>query len=158
MYVFHTLTLAYLNGRERDAETYKSKNVRALVDVAESGGWTFLKSVQGIECFCKRTEVCTHLSIGLWYGIDLAQDNPYILVKGEGIVEVPIEQIIAFIAEPNNLYITDPMLLNVSVVEEIDQHLKVLHFKAKMPPMVTNRDFVFQEWGKWLSVVQHLLW
>jgi len=117
---------------ERDTKSF-SKVVQHLVDISLSDGWTPIKTVHGVDCSYKKTE-----------------DSPYVLVKGEGTIDARIEKILEFLSVPDNMYILDPMLTDVRIVEKVDSASHVFQFKAKMPPMVTNRDFVFQSWdGMW---------
>lgn len=117
----------------KDAEEFKKTVVPKFIETVDGDGWVHIKDVDDIKCSFKRSD-----------------ESPFVLVKGDGIVNASLDAVLEFCSDPNNLYITDPMLIEVDIIEELEKDFKIVHFMAKMPPAVSNRDFVWQEFdGMW---------
>jgi len=113
----------------RDLEQFKKETIPVIISNTEADGWTHIKTVEDVECSYKKSE-----------------DSPFILVKGEGIVDCPVDELVAWFEDHHNFKISDPMIQECIRLEEIQPGFLLCHAKAKMPPMISNRDFVWQEY------------
>jgi hypothetical protein len=62
-------------------------------------------------------------------------------VKGTGIIDYPMEEILEFLSieEYKNTY--DKIYKQGKLIERVSSTIDVQYFEIKSPPMVSNRDF-----------------
>eukprot|EP01118_Nematostelium_gracile_P012018 TRINITY_DN4334_c0_g1_i1.p1 TRINITY_DN4334_c0_g1~~TRINITY_DN4334_c0_g1_i1.p1 ORF type:complete len:521 (+),score=118.68 TRINITY_DN4334_c0_g1_i1:88-1563(+) len=101
----------------------------AKVDLLSSttNGWIPVKKTEEIEIFKKDME-----------------DTAIQCLKGEAIFNFTPKRIANFIKNYENLRLWDPLIQEVTVVEDIDNHSQILHLKygAKVCFLTQKRDFV----------------
>jgi len=112
---------------ERDLEKFKQETIPPLIEIADSDGWSHIKTVEEVECSYKKME-----------------GSPLVLVRGQGIIDSPMDEFLTWLGDPHCFSVTDPMVLEWKIVETLAPAHTILHTTAKMPPMITNRDFVWQ--------------
>jgi len=86
------------------------------------------KVVDGVSCYWRQVE-----------------NSPFVLVKGECVVEATVEQVFAFVRNFDNMKKMDDMYITGSTLEQFSPNDAILYAQFQLPTIfISNRDFVFQ--------------
>eukprot|EP01112_Ceratiomyxa_fruticulosa_P022134 TRINITY_DN8021_c0_g1_i2.p1 TRINITY_DN8021_c0_g1~~TRINITY_DN8021_c0_g1_i2.p1 ORF type:complete len:253 (-),score=61.70 TRINITY_DN8021_c0_g1_i2:127-885(-) len=102
---------------------------KKIVEIANSDGWKFIKHKGGVDCFYKRDD-----------------ENPIVLIKGEGIVPATTKELLDFFLVYESLKISDKTYMGGEVIERIDDQHSIFLSRFKAPPLIKNRDFLYIEY------------
>jgi len=72
-----------------------------------------------------------------------SDDSPLVLVKGEGVVEAPVAELMFFCSKLETATSIDPMFLEGKEFEDLGGGHLFVYAAFQMPPLITNRDFVY---------------
>jgi len=93
-----------------------------------SKGWTLTKEKGGVKCYFQKSE-----------------KSPFYLFMGEGKISESVETFMEFFKDINSTKVVDPMYLGGEEIEVLNDNHHILRFRYQLPPMITNRDFLFHE-------------
>jgi len=105
-----------------------------FLELANDPNWIFTKKKNDCNVYWMRHE-----------------GSPLILIKGEGVVDATVQDLMTFCSKVETACSIDPMFLEGSEFEDLGGGHVHVYVSFSMPPMIANRDFVYHGFDKILE-------